>query len=162
MWSYRAEQGNKELEEAEKSKWDAVGFDICASVSDDFDPNAVEPMFVKSKVAYYDGVVWGNQELPSQDQRYDMFVENPITGWALDGKSSPVLNADMTSSAQWADGAKAIFGFEVKNLSGNVRFYLRKHYIASAENTDGDYITDWIFVNTPSLYTTSYTSYILD
>jgi len=72
---------NKELEEAEKSKWDAVGFDICASVSDDFDPNAVEPMFVKSKVAYYDGVVWGNQELPSQDQRYDMFVENPITGW---------------------------------------------------------------------------------
>ena len=73
-----------------------------------------------------------------------------------------MLNADMTSSAQWADGAKALFGFEVKNLSGNVRFYLRKHYIASAENTDGDYITDWIFVNTPSLYTTSYTSYILD
>lgn len=153
---------NKELEEAEKNKWDAVGFDICASVNDDFDPDAVEPMFVQSKVAYYDGVVWGNQELPSQDQRYDMFVENPITGWALDGKSSPVLNADMTSSSQWADGAKALFGFEVKNLSGNVKFYLRKHYVASDENTDGDYITDWIFVNTPSLYTTSYTSFILD
>ncbi len=154
-WGY----ADAEREEAEKKKWNAVGFDVVSSEDENFDPTSAEPLFVNTGVAYYNGFVWGNDTIaPAEDTVYDnpYFMENPITGWALDGRCSPVLNGDMQESAYWADHAKGVFGFEVKNLSANIKFYVRKHYVASDENTDGDYITDWIFVNTPSLYTTSY------
>lgn len=160
-WGY----ANEEREEAEKRKWDAVGFDVVSSEDEDFDPSSAEPLFVNTNVAYYDGFIWGNETiLPAEDTegKNMYFVENPITGWALDRRCSPVLNGDMQNSAYWAERAKGVFGFEVKNLSANIKFYVRKHYIASAENTDGDYITDWIFINTPSLYTTSYADIVDD
>lgn len=160
-WGY----ANEEREEAEKRKWDAVGFDVVSSEDENFDPSSAEPLFVNTNVAYYDGFIWGNETiLPAEDTEGEnmYFVENPITGWALDGRCSPVLNGDMQNSAYWAERAKGVFGFEVKNLSANIKFYVRKHYIASAENTDGDYITDWIFINTPSLYTTSYADIVDD
>ena len=160
-WGY----ANEEREEAEKRKWDAVGFDVVSSEDENFDPSSAEPLFVNTNVAYYDGFIWGNETiLPAEDTEGEnmYFVENPITGWALDGRCSPVLNGDMQNSSYWAERAKGVFGFEVKNLSANIKFYVRKHYIASAENTDGDYITDWIFINTPSLYTTSYADIVDD
>ena len=125
-------------------------------------------MFVNTNVAYYDGFIWGNETiLPAEDTEGEnmYFVENPITGWALDGRCSPVLNGDMQNSAYWAERAKGVFGFEVKNLSANIKFYVRKHYIASAENTEKKMvITSQIgfFINTPSLYTTSYADIVDD
>lgn len=153
-WGY----DNETSQEKMLAKYDYVGFDICVQ-GDKPSDNPSNAVYIKTSTMYYKGIWWNGQAVTNQEAVYDVKSVNPIVGASVAGNYSNYLNGDVSDSkygnVKWGDNI-GFFGAEIKNISGNVEIWARKHYVGS--NGNSDYYGEWILISTPSLYTTAYSA----
>ncbi|MGN1318887.1 MAG: hypothetical protein ACI4VF_07695 [Lachnospirales bacterium] len=163
-------------EAIKRNKYNLIGFDVVIQESDP--NNGIESdspkAYVAGDKAFRWGILWNGAAVKDNNDNHwysdGAVIVNPVLGAAdLANNHSSIINPDLAGNI--ADGYLAYFGSEIKNIPANVRFWIRKRFESDKvrDNTVEDYIppqegeslSPWVCIDTPSLYTTNITGYSL-
>lgn len=131
--------------EAQQQKYDRIGFDVCVQ-NEKPGENPENAVYLSTNRAYMQGVLWNGMKEEDIIGTPGADAANPITNAALGRCFNNILNGDV---GNWYWNC-AFFGAEIKDIPGNTKLWIRKHYDGAGDNED--YLSDWVSEFTPSVY----------